>query len=266
MAANPKGSANMSIDLGADFLGRVRRIEDHSAKAWPAQSSTSLFGWELRLAPQLSSRRPNSLNAVAPQPGQFLDALREAQQIYRAKGAPCIVRLQPLADEEAGEYLRGCGLSPQSDTTVETIALSGTYSTDPRIRLSEDGVQSWIDTYADVHGYGGSERAGIAAHLALVPIPQVFAVAFEEGNPCAVGRAALENGLLGLFQIATLPKARRKGLGRAVMIALLEWGRTKGADTAYLQVESENLGARKLYSSLGFQPLYTYDYWTVPLS
>jgi len=50
------------------------------------------------------------------------------------------------------------------------------------------------------------------------------------------------------------------------MIALLEWGRTKGADTAYLQVESENLGARKLYSSLGFQPLYTYDYWTVPLS
>ncbi len=256
----------MKSALSHADIERVRRIERHSAKAWPAEFSTPLFGWELRHAPQLSSRRTNSLNAVTPEAGRFSDALQSARQICRAKDIRCIIRLQPLADKEAGDYLRDSGISPQSNTTVETMTLSGTYSTDPRIRLSEHCVQAWIETYADVHAYGASERAGISAHLALVPIPQLFAVAFEDGKPCAVGRAALEDGLLGLFQLATLPTARRKGLGRAVMMALLEWGQAKGADTAYVQVESDNLGARTLYSSFGFQPLYTYDYWTLPMS
>ena len=105
----------------------------------------------------------------------------------------------------------------------------------------------------------------IKAALASVQMPQAFAVAYDDGIPYAVGRGVVENGWLGIYQIATLPDARRRGFANCVMTALLKWGKSQTAQNAYLQVVSANGPARALYNALGFQPLYTYDYWTVPL-
>jgi len=247
-------------------MKRIRTIEGHSARAWPAQTATPISGWELRLSPLLSSRRTNSLNAVAPEAGRFETVLRMAQSICRDQGVPCHVRLQPLAGQEPIDHLKSLGLQGGGETIVETLAVSGGHPVDPRVILAEELSDLWLDTYASTHHYSATESDAIRSALSSVAIPQGFAVALDEGVPCAVGRAAIHDGLLGLFQIATLPNRRRKGFGRAIMSALLEWGREKGADKAYLQVESGNVAARTLYENLGFQPLYTYDYWTLPKS
>ena len=78
------------------------------------------------------------------------------------------------------------------------------------------------------------------------------------------GRWLQANGVMGLFQISTLPDMRRRGFGRAIIEALIRWGQGQGATEAYLQVERKNEGARALYRSFGFQTAYDYSYWWVP--
>jgi len=64
--------------MDEDVIEQIQIIEGHSARAWPAQTSTPILGWELRLSPILSSKRTNSLNAVTPATGRFTEALQSA--------------------------------------------------------------------------------------------------------------------------------------------------------------------------------------------
>jgi ribosomal protein S18 acetylase RimI-like enzyme len=76
---------------------------------------------------------------------------------------------------------------------------------------------------------------------------------------------AVSNGkLLGIFDIAVAPSHRRNGYGRLISEALLNWGHTTGAATAYLQVQASNSAARALYSDIGFREAYQYHYRVPP--
>lgn len=52
--------------------------------------------------------------------------------------------------------------------------------------------------------------------------------------------------------IAVVDRARRRGLGRALMLALLEEARNRKAAEVFLEVRADNPAARVLYESLGF--------------
>ncbi len=54
---------------------------------------------------------------------------------------------------------------------------------------------------------------------------------------------------------AVLPDWRRQGVGRRLMLALLDLGRELGAETATLEVRLSNLAARRLYEQFGFRPV-----------
>jgi ribosomal protein S18 acetylase RimI-like enzyme len=247
-----------------DRVAAISRIERHSAQAWPAPYVTQHYGWELRRSPQLASRRVNSLNAVSPEPGRFAEALAEAQSICDAAGTACHVRLVSVAADEAKQHLRASGLSGAAETTVKTIALDQDFPVDPRVSVDQRLSDEWLDTYLQADQHDEAERAALKAALATVNGQQGFAIAHIDGLPQAVGRGVVQDGYLGIYQIATLPHARRKGLGSAIVTALMKWGKQHAAQTAYLQVVSTNLPARALYRRLGFAPFYSYDYWTMP--
>lgn len=52
--------------------------------------------------------------------------------------------------------------------------------------------------------------------------------------------------------IAVVDRARRRGLGRALMLALLSEARRRRATEVFLEVRADNPGARALYEALGF--------------
>jgi len=55
--------------------------------------------------------------------------------------------------------------------------------------------------------------------------------------------------------IAVAPAARRAGLGRTLMNALIAEARGRGAREVFLEVRADNPGAQSLYESLGFEAL-----------
>ena len=78
----------------------------------------------------------------------------------------------------------------------------------------------------------------------------------------ASGVAAYADDWVGFRSIQVAPDQRRRGLGLAVMAALLEWGAEQGATTAYLQVLGDNAPALELYDGLGFTTHHAYRYLT----
>jgi len=95
-----------------------------------------------------------------------------------------------------------------------------------------------------------------------IAAPHIFAVNSSEGAPACAGMAVLSGPLLGIYLMRTAPHARRRGFARNVLLALMHWGATHEAVTAYLQVEHANEAAVSLYASEGFTIASRYRYWS----
>jgi mycothiol synthase len=63
-----------------------------------------------------------------------------------------------------------------------------------------------------------------------------------------------------VWSLCVLPAHRRRGLGRALLLAGVQWLRHQGATTAYLGVDGANEEAKQLYQSAGFVTQRT-DVW-----
>ena len=85
-------------------------------------------------------------------------------------------------------------------------------------------------------------------------------LAHIDGRPVAVGTVMLEDGLAGVFSMATAPEMRGRGVASALLARLLLWAWEHGAAHAYLQVDSQNHPALGVYRKFGFVTAYTYHY------
>lgn len=87
-----------------------------------------------------------------------------------------------------------------------------------------------------------------------------YLVAFDPATPDVLagygGLLAPEDSGEGDIQtLAVAPGARRHGLGRTLVIALLAEAAARGAEEVFLEVRADNPNARALYDSLGFEQI-----------
>jgi ribosomal-protein-alanine acetyltransferase len=97
--------------------------------------------------------------------------------------------------------------------------------------------------------------------------PERLVLAAEASLPTARGNPGQDSrsGILGflvarhlapeweLENIVVAPSARRKGLGKRLLDALLAAARETGAEAVSLEVRESNAAARKLYEKAGFE-------------
>lgn len=67
--------------------------------------------------------------------------------------------------------------------------------------------------------------------------------------------APRRSGQADIQTIAVVPAARRGGLGRTLMHALITEARGRGAGEIFLEVRADNPTAKTLYDSLGFESI-----------
>ena len=95
------------------------------------------------------------------------------------------------------------------------------------------------------------------AFIETLARPDVHGLAIEdaEGHLVGYGVCALAADEGEILNLAVDTAARRHGLGRRLLAAMLAWLREAGAQRVYLEVRGSNVAAISLYLAAGFQRL-----------
>ena len=237
----------------------VRKFEEHLLNSWPSQRTVMCNGWIFRRANGYT-KRANSACAVAAQ-RVFSSTLDHAETFYASFGSATIFRMTPLAGAEPDRMLENRGYRVVDETIVKTTPLSGAYARDPSVQIGSACSDIWETGYADAHALDEGQRQAHRAILdGIAPLPTAFAQVHDGDRAIAFGLGVIERGSLGLFDIVTVPDARRKGAARKLVAGLMNWGSTQGARAAWLGVIADNEKALPLYEQFGFRECYRYHY------
>lgn len=79
-------------------------------------------------------------------------------------------------------------------------------------------------------------------------------MAIADGRWVGMARGHLEPPIAHLIAVYVRPEWRRRGIGRAVSMAVVGWARERQAGAVVLSVSDWNDGARRVYESIGFAP------------
>ena len=223
-------------------MSLAQRIDAMADRAFPPAHRADLEGWVLR-ADGGTHRRNRSVWARA---GEGLpDRIARAEEWYAAHGLPARFQITP-ASRPGGldDELQARGYGIEAPSAVWTGDLAPLARDGGHVAIAERADEAWL-------ALSGAD----AAVLERVRVPSAYV-----RSEVAAARGALDGEWLGIYEVATLPEARRRGAATAVIAALAAWGMARGAWRAYLMVEEDNSAAHGLYARLGFSRAYRYAY------
>ncbi len=218
----------------------VADAEAHTV-ALSADLETSAIGdWTVRGERSPTGRlrrRLNSCLAVGDPGMPVADAADAVARHYAARSRPTYLHVELDGDHERA--LRALGWQPDPTGDAEFLLASIA-----RVRRTLDVPDRTVEVSVDEH--------------------RVTVTVGDGCDPIAEGAAALDGDWLGVHGLRVDPAHRRRGLALVVMDALLEWGAERGATTAWLHVEVDNVPALALYDRLGFAGHHLMRYLTPP--
>lgn len=251
----------------------ARELDLLGARAWPPLEQAKLGEWRLRFAGGVTKRANSVLplgpGRADPAAAELDRRLRLVERAYQERGLPA--RFQITASswpDTLPETLRQRGYSESDPTLVlatpiQAADTSAAAANGRAILLSDEVTESWFDTWWAVDGRGGESEADIArAILDQIDVPCLFAECREPEGVAAVTLGVIDGGWLGLYCLATLPWARRRGCARSLVAYLLAAAAQQGATNAHVAVLEANLPSRHLCVTFGFKEQQRYSYFT----
>lgn len=281
----------------ADFA----ELAEVTARAWQPVESERLGGWTLRAAVQEVPREggppgrslgerhggvavgrrvgfTRRANSVLPlgDPGRPLDeALAYVRKWYAERGLPAYLQVATGAagtQEVLGAELDSRGwvlevsaevrigaLAPVGDVDAEVDVNPGVPASPAvRVTLSRVADERWMSRYQRF------SEPGTHVGQVLGSGPSVWfatVTGADEAVPRAIGRCVVDGRWAGFAAVEVDPAYRRQGLAKAVMGVLARRALEEGASAAWLQVESDNEGARALYDGMGFTTHHRYHHY-----
>lgn len=186
----------------------------------------------------------------------MLDA---ALQICRQREPEAILLIVPRTSV-AGRALaqhRSSGLD-HSEHALQLLGEPAEVPADPRVtvRAATDADQQAVREIMRL-GFGW-EPPGDALRD-----PNTLVIE-RDGRPIGAVRLNLEGDRAGVYGFAIHPDHRGRGIGRDVLHRLCRKARADGATVVHLEVATDNDRALNLYTSLGFRPVITEDYYALP--
>ncbi|SDX79583.1 Acetyltransferase (GNAT) family protein [Modestobacter sp. DSM 44400] len=233
-------------------------LERVAARGWPGLESGSLGDWLLRAGGGFTGRANSAL--VVGDPRTALPAAVDAvARWYDDRGLRPCAQLPGRQSRGADEAFAAAGWERDIDTLVLSAPLSVPPAPEVPVDLSPTPDDAWLAGYR----YRGAELPAMAREVLTRGEDVTFAAVRLDPAPAplaAVARGAVAGGWLGVTAVTVHEQHRRRGLGTALMAALLAWGAGRGATSVYLQVVSDNAPALALYRRAGFIEHHRYHY------
>ncbi|MDF6019021.1 GNAT family N-acetyltransferase [Streptomyces sp. JH34] len=235
-----------------------------TARAWQPVESELLGDWRLRAAGGFT-RRANSVLPLGD-PGLPLgEALGRVRRWYGDRGLPARVQAATGAEgtqerlcADLEEY--GWRREVSAEVRIAALAPVGDQDTDvSAVRTARQPDEAWLSRYQrfETPGPHVLEVLGSGPSVWFASVPGDG----PEGVPAAIGRCVVDGRWAGFMAVEVGPEHRRRGLATAVMTALARTALDEGASAAWLQVESDNEGARALYDGMGFATHHHYHHF-----
>jgi ribosomal protein S18 acetylase RimI-like enzyme len=241
-------------------MREARRLEELSLNASGAFQSLVYDGWLLGFRPG-RTKRLRCVNAFYSTSLPLVEKVDYCVRFYRSVNLPAIFRVLPFSQPpELDAYLERLGWSRFERTLVlcaDVAAASQNSAARNSVEIVD--VPHWVELTAVLLDRIGGALSAALERAKSYPLPHAGAIIRHQGEVVACGLAKLEGAHAGLFAVNTAPAYRRRGLGRAIVGALLAEALRQGSQTAYLQVTADNDAALALYRPFGFAPAY--DYW-----
>jgi ribosomal protein S18 acetylase RimI-like enzyme len=209
--------------------------------------------------------RDLNLSFVASEPNDPGRALEQAEAWCVARGRPFALDLEEGAHPEVRAAAGRTGLRPAAVRPAMTLELDAfTWAVDPAVEVrrvsSEPDRRQLIQVEAEGSGFeratadrlfssGTLEDPGLTAYVGLL-----------EAKPAGAALIHLDERAAGVYWVATVPWARRRGVATAVLARALA-GTRRQADFAWLQAST---AGRPLYERLGFRWAGDWTVWTRP--
>jgi ribosomal protein S18 acetylase RimI-like enzyme len=252
------GSSSIDADTAATGL----------AETWVRLMAAHPEGWSRREPDVVVARsgvRLPMLNVVIahgpdPRPETVAALLDE----LAATGVPHSLRARPGSAAALGGFARDRGMERVADLPL--MVLDGRPSVE---RADGLAIRELDPSEVDVHTRLLAAGFEIAEdYLARLMVPELPAtegmrayVGEVDGEQVATGFAVRTGEHVGIFSIATVPAARRRGHGAAITARAVEDGLEAGAAWAWLMTSPGGYG---VYERLGFAEVESWSVWSAP--
>ena len=191
----------------------------------------------------------------------------------RERKGPFVVRLRQGMDDRHIPTLIRAGLAPAGEETSTPGMVGFPIDHDAIGRHAAPGLDIRRVTDAagiDVHrrivtmGFGSDPAVALGTACPdLLDRPGcVVYVGYADGDPVVSGLGWRTGRTIGVYSIATVPSARRRGYGAAMTARAVEDGVVEGCDVAALQ--ASEMG-RPNYERLGFRTVVRYVAYVDPV-
>lgn len=259
----------------------IRNVELAYSKAFPGIEHSWCGQWLLRAGDGVTERS----NSAAPLgPSAPFEALpvEEIREFYARHGLPPRVMIperigkpaEALAGREGWELgpeiivmTRALGQEGDAPVEVELPESAAAYD----FEVTDQPDRDWLKMYH----FRGQPLPEHALNLLRENIEGTMgfgrlrlARGADAGRTVAITRGTVTEAgrhtYLGYSAVEVAEDHRRRGLGTLLGARMLQWGREKGADQAYLQVIASNQAGISLYEKLGFLEHHRHRYATLP--
>jgi ribosomal protein S18 acetylase RimI-like enzyme len=185
--------------------------------------------------------------------------VRRAEEFFAGSDGDHIVLVREAADADLASAALAAGYTPA--WTERPMALHDPPEPSPlagdidvRVVSTSEDVLAYGRVVADANDDPGErERAGLLFHDRTILAPHIAAfVAYIDDAPVSCAMTLASHGVAGVFYVATVEHARRRGLGDALTRMAARAGFALGARAAWLGASEMGAG---LYRRIGFSDL-----------
>ena len=250
--------------LGRARDGDLTRAAAANQTAWLARTSEAAGGIVHRERGLTWMASPAGAVLAFPRASrarvvELLPRLLDAARKERAFEASCWSQL-PTTPRDLDEILGAAGFRGGWQAQWMAVAIDEPGIPEPPTGVVVGLVEGpWAVTGLP---WDGSGIARVRERLAHARPRRVWHVgAWRDGQP--VGHALLnvtagKLGVAGVYDMGVAPAERRRGIGRALTVALLALARSAGCEVATLNATTEG---ELLYRQLGFRPVGVAQTW-----
>lgn len=242
----------------------IHTLERLTMNALPAKEVLHIDDWYLRYTAGFT-KRANSIYPLKQSDKSLEELIQLCEMWYETHKFPTVFKMTEASEpSELDSFLQQNNYAILDETSVLVLPYNN-YDTEEDIDVKVVYTNHFDDLwFKHVCAFNQVEKRYIQVFKQLllrIKARVCYAIVVDEDETIlSCGLGVLEEGYFGLYDIVTNVKYRNQGVGRKLVHGLLQWGKDKGAHTAYLQVIKENAPARHLYDKIGFQEAYTYWY------